>query len=186
MHHNLKTQMPKDLSRLSVWHHLLLFIALSFQSLPAVSASKESELKVAFLYNFAKYTKWPNDIGKNFNLCFLGEDLFGDALNTIKDKRPHGKTLIFKKGSSVDEAAVNCQMIFIGSTQVQEVKKVVKKLAGRPLLTVVEMPDFKETGAMLNLIRKGTKQKFEVSQKAAEESGLSFSSKLLKIGILVD
>ena len=186
MTHNSPTQVVRKTCRLNFWLCLTLGAIFTLQPLPGVAASKTSKLKVVFLYNFAKYTNWPGDFGPNFNLCILGNDPFGDALDGIKNKTPQGKTLVFRKIASAEEASGSCQLLFISSTQPQDVSNILKILESRPILTVGEITDFGANGGMLNFVRKGTKQKFEVNQKAAAKAGLSFSSKLLKIGVLVN
>jgi len=55
----------------------------------------EYEVKAAFLYNFAKFVKWPDErrLGATFVIAVLGEDPFGGvldkmlALKTILDRK---------------------------------------------------------------------------------------------------
>ena len=52
---------------------VIVLFSLSLHSIPSFAASKESKLKAAFLYQFAKFVKWPGDIGDNINIGIYGK-----------------------------------------------------------------------------------------------------------------
>jgi len=60
-----------------------------------VPRPSEYEVKAAFLYNFAKFVKWPEDepMGPTFVIAVLGKDPFGEIL----DRTLAGKTVLDKK-----------------------------------------------------------------------------------------
>ena len=84
---------------------LIALILLRFLCGPNVSAeplqNKEYLIKAAFLYNFAKFVEWPSESFKNsadtIKLYILGNDPFGEALDTIRDKLVQGRRLAVKR-----------------------------------------------------------------------------------------
>jgi hypothetical protein len=165
---------------------LMTLIMSLFYTLPANASfsEKELKLKVAFLYQFAKYSTWPEGITAGLdkvNLCFLGSHPFSPYLKTIEKKEVAGKSLSFIELSSINEAN-QCQLIYFAPEKITELQAIKSK----PIVTVSESENFIEQGGLINLVRKGTKQKFEVNGQAQQQADISFSSKLLKIGIIVN
>src|SRR5258708_39561856 len=77
----------------------------------------EYDVKAAFLYNFAKFVKWPEEqtLGPTFIIAVLGEDPFRGIL----EKTLTGKTILERtvevRRLSTPEAAGKVQILFIGS-----------------------------------------------------------------------
>ncbi len=76
-------------------------------------------VKAAFLYNFAKFTKWPSgtyaDASAPLVFCVLGKDAFGRALDSIAGKRLNGRRVALSRLARVKEA-VQCQVLFISES----------------------------------------------------------------------
>src|ERR1044072_2202402 len=74
---------------------------------PCVQAQEVSygELQAAYLYNFAKYIKWPTTIDVFVIGVFAEESAMMQILeNTLKGKRIGGKPVFLKKIVSVEES----------------------------------------------------------------------------------
>ena len=76
---------------------LLICAALNGQN----AKPTDYEVKAAYLYNFGKFVEWPensaNGKGEFFEICVLGRDPFGAALDTTERPRKplHLPTLRF-------------------------------------------------------------------------------------------
>lgn len=75
-------------------------------------------------------------------------------------------------------------MLFIPSSETARLPGVLAALRGRPVLTVSETPGGAERGAVLNLILEQSHVRFEINIDAAQRSGLSISSQLLKLACI--
>jgi len=151
----------------------------------AFATEKEYRLKAAFLYQFSKLTKWPENIEPTFTIGIVGDAPFGNAFDKYSDRKVHNKTLIIKTQVSLNEALSCCQLLYITPLAKQPVETLLAQLQGKPVLTVGERSGFIQLGGMINFVQKGTKQKFEASRYSAERAGLQFSSRLLQIAIPV-
>ena len=82
--------------------------------------SREYSVKTAFLYNFAKFVDWPPQSFKNeashFVLGIVGDDPFGPALETLKDKTVKGRKLVIRKLSRLENLE-DCHMLFISGSE---------------------------------------------------------------------
>lgn len=148
----------------------------------------EYQVKAAFLYNFAKFVEWPacgncpaSDV---FTIGVLGQDPFGEEINTIEGKRIKGKTLVVLKAATLDELK-RCRVIFISGSVKDDLTRVLKELMAHPVLTVGDTLGFAEAGVMINLYTAGNKVRFEINPEAAERVNLKISSQLLKLARIV-
>lgn len=89
-------------------------------------------------------------------------------------KRPDGFKLI-------RWPAADCDVLYIGNVNPRIMAAVLKKVKGRPILTIGQSPDFLRMGGMINLVETGSRFKLQVNVCAAREAGLTISSKLLKL-----
>jgi len=157
-------------------------------SLDAASAAPlpdEYALKAAFLYNFAKFTRWPAEAFANawepLGICVLGEDPFGPALETIAGKRIGTRRLAVRRVAAGEEID-GCHMVFLGVGTALAANRVSDGLSIRPVLTVSDW-DGPEAGAstMIRLHMVAEKIRFHVDAASAQGAGLSFSSRLLSL-----
>lgn len=157
-------------------------------SLDAASAAPlpdEYALKAAFLYNFAKFTRWPAEAFANawepLRVCVLGEDPFGTALETIAGKLIGTRRLAVRRVASADLIA-GCHIVFLGGGAGLAPGAVPEGLDARPVLTVSDR-DGPVAGAasMIRLHTVAEKIRFHVDAATAQGAGLSFSSQLLSL-----
>jgi hypothetical protein len=159
---------------------------------PNVSAdslqSREYFIKAAFLYNFIKFVDWPSDSFKNdgapVNLCVLGDDPFGEALNTIRNKRVKGRRLVIKRVQRVEQIE-GAHLLFISTSEKGRVKQILKSLSDAPVLTISEMEGFGQRGGIINFITVDNKIQFEINAEQARQHKLKISSQLLKLARIV-
>lgn len=170
---------------------LITFLVWSCALFPAYGQQRrvsEYQVKAAFLYNFAKFVEWPpkrdGKASDQLVLGILGKDPFGDEIRTIEGKRVKDKTLRVIRADSLDELQ-NCDVIFISASVNAKLPGILKKLRGRPVLTVSDTPGFANRGVMINLFNLENKIRFEINPVAVERAGLKISSQLLKLARIV-
>ena len=163
---------------------LVLILSLS-QALPNVLPTHEDRLKVAFLYNFAKFVEWPpealSDEKSTFILAVLDEDdRLGPALQSIRGKTVKGRTLTIRRFKTLQDLA-DCHILFITSSEKKQVERALEFLEGSSVLTVGEMERFAEMGGIINFVVKKNRLRFEINLDAGRRAGLEISSQLLKL-----
>lgn len=155
----------------------------------APRSAAEYQVKAAFLYNFAKFVEWPAKAfagpGDSFVIGVLGEDPFGAVLEeTVRGKSVHEKPLVVKRFARVQDA-VNSHVLFISSSEEGRLSQIVASLGHAPILTVGEMDRFAEQGGLIGLRVDAEKVRFDINLDAAQRTGLTMSSQLLKLARVV-
>ncbi len=147
------------------------------------------QVKAAYLYNFGKFIQWPGiagtDAEKPFDLCVLGQDPFGNTLDsTVSGETINGKNIGVRRISKPEEAS-SCRIVFISSSEDSRLRIILAALDKTPVLTVSDLPDFSRRGGMIQFLLEQNKVRFEVNLPAAQRAGLMLSSQLLKVATVV-
>ena len=149
----------------------------------------ESQVKAAFLYNFAKFVEWPpgsfSDASAPLRICIFGRDPFGEELRNItKEKVLNGHKLEVSEVLDL-QVARTCHILFIAFSETAQLKQIFESVRGTDALTVGDTKGFVQQGGMINFVLDNNRVQFEVNRKAAEQGGLRISSKLLSVAKLV-
>jgi hypothetical protein len=155
-----------------------------------LSRPAEYELKAAFLYNFIKFTEWPpEELGKGdspFIIGVLGKDPFGAALDkVIQGEIIHHKPVVARRFARMDEAAATSHVLFISSSEENNLAGLLKVLGGQSVLTVGEMENFAQRGGIICLKKENNRIVFEINLEAAKRAKLSMNAQLLKLAKVV-
>ena len=150
---------------------------------------KSSVLKVAYIYNIAKFTNWPESTWANasdpFNLCFYGDDHVSEDFFELKDKQINGHYIRLVKVQSKDDYK-NCHIFYIDTPDRRRYRYLLSLIDQQSVLVVTDNSPFFDVGGLINLVETEQRLQFQVSKKQLADSQLKFSSKLLKLAILVD
>jgi len=149
---------------------------------PVTAMDKSHRVKAALIYQFAKYTHWPKAMGDTITFCTYGGDTLAGALHTVQNKRVRNMRVDVRHVSSLPEVLRYCQVLFIGAQQ-SSLPTLLGGLENSAILTVGESKNFTHLGGMINFVRRGLKQKFEINQMATTKANLNLSSKLLQIAV---
>ena len=143
----------------------------------------EYEVKAAFLYNFAKFVKWPDDepLGATFVIAVLGTDPFGPALDsTLAGKTVLDRSVEIRRIDSV-AAASGAQILFIGSSEKARLGEIVTALGTARVLTVGDMDGFVERGGMIGFKLRQEVVRFDINLDQVNRAGLKMSSQLVRL-----
>ena len=172
---------------------MLIMLAYAFSGGMRVAAAGHHEsleylVKAAFLYNFARFVDWPADSFKDpqspFEICILGKDPFGKALDSIKNKAVKGRAMRIRMCRTMGEVG-GCHLLFISASEKRNLNPILNALKNSNTLTVSEMEMFAQSGGMINFIMVGNKVHFEINPEAAEAHQLKISSQILKLARIV-
>ena len=148
------------------------------------SGYSEYQVKAAFLYNFAKFTKWPSgtyaDASAPLVVCVLGKDAFGKALDALAGRRINDRPVAVSRLAGVNEAG-RCQVVFISESEEERVPEILSSLAGRPVLTVCNAPGCTRFRGIIHLKVVSERIRFAIDIDSAKSAGLKLSSKLLTL-----
>ena len=83
------------------------------------------------------------------------------------------------------KSAGNCQILFVGSSELKRFRAVCPRLKQSGILTVGEVQGFAADGGVINFKIDSGRVRFEVNVDAAEHEQLHISSKLLSLAQIV-
>ena len=153
----------------------------------AQSNLQEYEIKVAFIYNFAKYVTWPKNtfVDKNEPLVLgiLGHNPFGRHLEKIDGKMIHDRKLTVRIINDFHQIK-ECHLLYISPSESERLVEIQSLLKTEKILTISDMDNFAEAGGMIELVVRNGKIRFIINPEAAERAGLNIGSQLLKLAII--
>lgn len=153
-----------------------------------LSIDREYQIKAAFLYNFAKFVEWPNgavpESGAPLPLCVLGDDPFGEALNSVEGKIVRGRRLVVRRLAAPPRPGA-CDILFISSSEKERVPQILDALKGSSVLTVSDLDNFARLGGIIMLVVESNRVGFRINVDAAEAARLKISSQLLKLATVI-
>lgn len=164
--------------------HLLLLVTILVSQVPAaVFAENVSEytIKAGFIYNFAKFTQWPDKSGE-LKVCIFGKDPFGNKIDSIDGKVSNGRTIRVVRTRRIDEVRT-CHIVFLNIIPPERYlfERALKKIDGAHVLTVSDAENVTEFGVMIGLSINDDKVAFDVNHTMALASNLEISAKLLRL-----
>lgn len=164
---------------------------LLFTGSSALGQQKASEyqVKAAYLYNFGRFIEWPAGTttakSSSFTICVLGEDPFGPSLDRTLAGEMIGDQKVAAKRILSPQESVDCQILYIGSSEANQFNKIIEKFDKTAVLTVSDIPHFSKRGGMIQFVMEENRIRFEVNLTAAQRAGLTLSSELLKVATVV-
>ena len=168
---------------------LLVFITVSGLTCVQAQTPSEYQLKAAIIYNFSKFVDWPSRAGTDPSqplvIGILGDDPFGREIDgVIYGKTANGRRLVIKRFSNLRDLSP-CHILFVSSSQKNNLKQIFDSVAGSGVLTVGETDRFAEAGGVINLNIIDGKVHLIINQAAAERAGLRISAKLLGLAQVI-
>lgn len=172
---------------------VLIAATIAFTSLrvsgAALFSANEEALKVAFVYNFTKFTEWPHASdpiqSKNIVLCVLGHISFHRQLAVVDGKVIGNQSVVVKylrDGMEVNR----CQVLFVGEMGENERLKVLGAVQPFPVLTISDQRNFIESGGMVEIFETNRQLRFRVNREKIEHAGIKLSSHVLKLAITTE
>jgi hypothetical protein len=167
----------------------VLWLLFAQSSVFGQEKPSEYQVKAAYLYNFGRFVEWPAKVTTattgSFTICVLGEDPFGQALDATLAGEMIGNQKVAARRISNPQEAVDCQILFISSSEAKRLNKIVEALGDSAVLTVSDIPQFSQRRGMIQLVLEGNRIRFEVNLTATQRAGLTLSSELLKVATAV-
>ena len=179
---------------------VIMLLLMVSQGRADSASSREYQIKAAFVYNFIKFVEWPKekvaDSNEAMTIGILGKDPFGDIFESINDKQVQGKKVLMVRfesfaglKKSADEqkspppvdVLSRCDLLFISSSEKDNITEILQQLRGKPVLTISETDDFLKSGGIINFVIEDKKVCFEINVDAAKECNLELRSKLLRL-----
>jgi len=155
----------------------------------------EYEVKAATIYNFLKYSQWPDSKHSGsdspIQIVVLGTSPFGDAWSRILDKKIGDRPIMRKDIAEYDasdstrQSLQNGHVLFVCRSEISRVSDILKTVQGKNVLTISEQDRFLESGGIINFLMEGNKVRFEINLKRAKEEQIKIDTAVLKLALRV-
>lgn len=159
---------------------LAIAAALSWISATRAGEATESDLKAAFLYNFAKFTEWPGELeaGRYFLVGIYRPDRLSQNLDQLTAESVRGRPIRIRTCTAPSDA-LSCHLVYVNTADGGIIRDFVRDLRGKPVLVISDARGAASLGAMIGLFNADGKLRFEINISSVESSGLKMSSHLL-------
>lgn len=150
--------------------------------LPVQAAPSETQIKAAFLVNFARYIEWPATAAGPLKIGIVQDQNLYDMLQQgLAHAPPAGLKLevIFLKNASATPAV---HMLYLPDAA----PGLLAQLAKGQILTVGWSAGFVRQGGMIRLLNDSNRVRFDINRTVIESSGLKVSARLLQLARRVE
>lgn len=165
---------------------LLLVTCLGASTIPVSSAQlTTSEVKAAFLYNFARFTEWPagafTSAASPLVIGIAGDEELRQTVDgVVAGKLVAGRPVETRQVNVTGDLA-GIHMLFVSDKAGRILVELLAALERRPVLTVGDGQRFSKNGGMIEFLLEGNRLRFDVSIGTAEHAGLRLSSRVLAL-----
>lgn len=164
---------------------------------PDQAKPSEYTVKAAYLLNFGKFMRvspGAETNASNFNICIVGDDPFGRALDNITageeiDGRPVRIIRLQKpeleKPDSKNPDSQACAIAYLSASEDRRIEQDLAAFRDSDTLTVSDAPDFLKRGGMIQFLLVSNHVRFSVNLDPVRRTHLSLSSELLRVAASV-
>jgi uncharacterized protein DUF4154 len=140
-------------------------------------------LKAAFIYNFMKFTEWPEPLPASdpFVICVLGDSAVGDALErVVKDRAFAGRRMTVSL-VAIAGSMKPCRVLYVSGVAATQTASLLVGLQDSSVLTIGDGAGFTEAGGMARFFFERGQLRFDIGVEAVKRSRLQMSSRLLAL-----
>jgi hypothetical protein len=145
--------------------------------------ASEAAVKAGFLFNFVKFTQWPN----------AKEGDRSPLLICTVDPSPLDGQLVMLQGRAVGTRSIevrvqvpasewrSCQVLFFSGLDTSRVESTLRGLGNAPILTIGDVPGFVQVNGMIGMRLDDNRVRFDVHLGAAQRAGLQLNSQMVQL-----
>lgn len=162
---------------------LLAFLFAGWAPAVAHGASREYELKAAFLYKFTNYIEWDSSAkaADRKILCIAGEDPFDGVLERLVEINDPGFRQAEVRYPKSSRELASCHLVFVSRSLEGDVDRFLDAASHLPIVTVSDIPRFARRGGMIELVLEQSSIRFVINQARAREQNIRLSAQLLAL-----
>jgi hypothetical protein len=150
------------------------------------AATREDELKAAYVFNFAKFVEWPASAeGRPLTFCVVNAGGLSSALANAVSEKHIGARSLGVRALSASDSRDSCDLLFVSSSLVGK-GGLTGHRADLPVLTISDAEGFASHGGMIEIFAEGNRIRFNINAENARRAGLRISSNLLRLATKVE
>lgn len=165
---------------------LLIFVSVNcfFSASLNAADDKAFQVKAAYLFQFFRYTDWP-DIAKANTIGIVSEQNLNAYFVTIEGKLFNEQEITIHAITSMKDALNCCNMVYFAPNTEEQLQQWSNKLPNG-VVTVADESLLNGNLSMIQLNKKGTKLKFIVNAFNTKAKKVDLSSRLLRVATMVN
>jgi hypothetical protein len=173
----------------------LLSRAMLFGLCAAIGASQAyaaqisaDSVKAAFLYRFASYVEWPDDVPEAgpFVIAVAGSEAVAKQLDELLPRMTvNGRSAIVRRVTKVSELD-GVHILYIGEGPLSRTRALRETAIGKPILIVTDDEKGLDAGGIINFLDTEKNVRFEVSLAAADRARIKVAAALLSVAARVE
>jgi hypothetical protein len=171
--------------------HLALVLVITLFSFRDVAAQDdesirlyEEKIKAGLIYNFIKYTEWPDDRNAEnsspIEVCVFGQDPFDGYLQPMAGRTVRQRRINIRHIGRPAEVQ-GCHLLFIGASERDRWPQLRRLLADKSILTVSDFEGFSDAGGMIQFGSDNNRIKVELNSVPMQAAHLRVYDKMLKL-----
>jgi hypothetical protein len=150
----------------------------------------EHQVKAAALYNIVAFTDWPVTAFASpeapLVVGVLGQGPVAALLDEfVANETWQGRRIHLRRISSVAEARF-CHVLFLANSEHARWPSMAANLERLPILTISDANNFARRGGIIELGVERNKLRLLVNLGAAQNAGLTISSKVLRLATVIE
>lgn len=170
---------------LSVIFTFIAMLLWPAQGAAALDSTLFDRVKTGYVLNFTKFVSWPDsaftDDDSPFVVGFIGNnDSLYDALLKIQIKSIKKRKVEIRRLEDSRDVR-QCHLIYLATPLGRSPEALLGRIAGQPVLTVSDQPEFVSAGGMIQLVEKQNYLRFRINLDVVRRAGLDMSSQLLNL-----
>lgn len=157
-------------------------------TLSAQAVDAAYQIKASYIYNFLQFVHFPKEAlhgAGTLNVCILGEDRFGPALDEIDGATtPQGKLKVMRLGRFSTHAALdNCNVLYLIDSERQGVDSIMAEVNEAQVLTIGEFSPFIRYGGLIELFEQQDIIRFRVNEALLNKTAFKIDAQLVQLGV---
>lgn len=164
-----------------------LWIAVASLNASRLASAQEGyseySVKAAFLFNFLKFTRFPEPAGSDLILCIAVPDDIVRHFQSLNGKTLDNRILHVLPVTPL-QFDYRCSVVFVARGYTEAAREQLSTVR-RGVLTIGESPAFLGSGGIINFFVEDGKVRFEIDLEHARAAQIELSSKLLQLGKVI-
>jgi len=150
-------------------------------------APSQLDVQAVYLFDFAKFVRWPEgEEHSTLTICVAGQKGYASSLTRLaKGEQIDSRPLAVRVVQTAADVT-GCDILFVGISAKDQETAMLAATAGKPVLTVSDIPGFLDSGGMIQFVVIDQRVRFSVDLRSATHSGIGLSSELLKVAVKVN
>lgn len=166
----------------------VMWIVAAFPAAAENIELAEQKIKAGLLYNFLKYTDWPDtSLAQDapLTVCVLGRDSFEGSLDPLEGRNVKQRNIAIRKMTEGSDV-VGCHLLFLDSGVKKRWPELRARLADKSVLTVSDLPGFIHDGGMIEFGSKQNRIDVTLNLQAVKSAHLAVQERLLRLVTVVE